>query len=83
MQALRTGFAQASLAVAEAPASQCLVPEAYWDNFTLLGLMCFGTLPMGGVGFPKLALVNFGGLGRGLGRDCGCQFDRTGCAYAA
>ena len=49
------------------------------DGFTVLGLMCFGTLPIGGVGFPKLALVNFGGLGR----DCGCQFDRTGCAYAA
>jgi hypothetical protein len=49
------------------------------DSFTMLGLMSFGTLPMGGVGFPKLALVNFGGLGR----DCGCQFDRTGCAYAA
>jgi len=44
----------------------------------MLGLMCFGTLPMGGVGFFKLALVNFGRLGR----DCGCQFDRTGFAYA-
>ena len=49
------------------------------DSFTMLGLMCFGTLPMGGVGFFELALVNFGRLGR----DCGCQFDRTGCAYAA
>ena len=49
------------------------------EGFTMLGLMCFGTLPMGAVGFPKLALVNFGGLGR----DGGCQFDRTGCAYAA
>jgi hypothetical protein len=29
------------------------------DSFTMLGLMCFGTLPMGGVGLPKLALVNF------------------------
>ena len=45
----------------------------------MLGLMCFGTLPMGVVGFFKFALVNFGSLGR----DCGCQFDRTGRAYAA
>jgi hypothetical protein len=46
------------------------------DSFTMLALLSFGTLLMGGVGFPKLALVNFG-------RDCGCQFDRTGCAYVA
>ena len=24
------------------------------DSFAMLGLMCFGTLPMGGVGFPNL-----------------------------
>jgi hypothetical protein len=32
MQALRTGFVQASLAVAEALASQWLVREVYWGD---------------------------------------------------
>ena len=79
MQALRTGFVLASLAAAEAPAVGSGSLLGGLDSFTMLGLMCFGTLSMGGVGFAKLALVNFGGRGR----DCGCQFDRTGCAYAA
>ena len=32
MQTLRMGFVQASLAVAEAPASQWLVREVYWED---------------------------------------------------
>ena len=56
MQALRTGFVLASWAVAEAGSGSLL---GGLDSFTMLGLMCLGTLPMGGVGFPKLALVKF------------------------
>ena len=32
MQALRTGFFQASLVAAEAPTSQWLVREVYWED---------------------------------------------------
>ena len=32
------------------------------DSFTMLGLMCFGTLPMGGVGFFKLVWSILEGL---------------------